>query len=77
MQKRISYENKRVNCLLVNGKGIEELVRWEKAIDSATTQDEIDDVCIKFPRGGMHGILEQHPECIPDCEYYIFEYKWL
>uniref|UniRef100_A0A1B6C3W0 Pentacotripeptide-repeat region of PRORP domain-containing protein n=2 Tax=Clastoptera arizonana TaxID=38151 RepID=A0A1B6C3W0_9HEMI len=74
LHKVVSFENKKINCLLKAGKGVEQITVWENALECAKSQDEVDLVCSKFPRGGMMGVLEQHPDCIPQYEQMMEKY---
>jgi len=51
----------------VAGKAEEFLKHLTTEIDAAKTPEESTKLAEKFPRGGAVGILEKHPELVPQC----------
>lgn len=68
LRRIVSYDNKLTTCMNFAGEGKKMLDELEKAIDDAKTPEEVDAAAEKFPRGGVHGILESSPELIPHYE---------
>ncbi|KAI4463370.1 hypothetical protein MML48_4g00006397 [Holotrichia oblita] len=61
VKKLVSFDNRICHANLVSGNSTEYLEQLEKDIDNATPED-IPLLAEKFPRGGVVGILEKHPE---------------
>lgn len=67
-QKRlISFDNRFCHANIVAGKAEEFLKHLTTEIDAAKTPEESTKLAEKFPRGGAVGILEKHPELVPQC----------
>lgn len=65
-QKRlISFDNRFCHANIVAGKAEEFLKHLTTEIDAAKTPEESTKLAEKFPRGGAVGILEKHPELVP------------
>ncbi|KAK9707701.1 Pentacotripeptide-repeat region of PRORP [Popillia japonica] len=61
VKKLVSFDNRICHANLVGGNSTEYLQSLENDIDNATPED-LPQLAEKFPRGGVVGILEKHPE---------------
>lgn len=68
LRRIVSYDNKLTTCMNFAGEGKKVLDELEKTIDEAETPEEVDVAAERFPRGGIHGILETSPELLPHCK---------
>jgi len=67
-QKRlVSFDNRFCHANIVAGKAEQFLKHLTTEIDGAKTPEESTKLAAKFPRGGAVGILEKHPELVPQC----------
>ncbi|XP_070852405.1 leucine-rich PPR motif-containing protein, mitochondrial [Drosophila suzukii] len=65
-QKRlVSFDNRFCHANIVAGKAEQFLKHLTTEIDGAKTPEESTKLAAKFPRGGAVGILEKHPELVP------------
>ncbi|BFF96291.1 leucine-rich PPR motif-containing protein mitochondrial [Drosophila madeirensis] len=65
-QKRlVSFDNRYCHANIVAGKAEPFLKQLSAEIDSAKTPEEAAKQAEKFPRGGAVGILNKHPELVP------------
>lgn len=60
-KKLLSFDNRICHANVIAGKAEEYLKTLEVKIDNAK-DEELNDVAEQFPRGGVNGILEKHPE---------------
>lgn len=60
-KKLLSFDNRICHANVTAGKSEEYLRTLEARIDGAK-EGELNDVAEQFPRGGVNGILEKHPE---------------
>uniref|UniRef100_A0A6P4EQJ3 Leucine-rich PPR motif-containing protein, mitochondrial n=1 Tax=Drosophila rhopaloa TaxID=1041015 RepID=A0A6P4EQJ3_DRORH len=65
-QKRlISFDNRYCHANIVAGKAEQFIKLLTTEIDAAKTPEEVTKLAEKFPRGGAVGILDKHPELVP------------
>ncbi|EDV54784.1 leucine-rich PPR motif-containing protein, mitochondrial [Drosophila erecta] len=65
-QKRlVSFDNRFCHANIVAGKTEQFLKHLTTEIEAAKTPEEATKLAEKFPRGGAVGILEKHPELVP------------
>ncbi|XP_075224635.1 bicoid stability factor [Lycorma delicatula] len=67
-KKAVKYKNLNCNCYIEAGKTDELLDKFEKIIDSAETQNELDEIVGSFPNGGILGVLESSTRHLPRVE---------
>lgn len=69
-QKRlVSFDNRFCHANIVAGKAEQFLKQLSTDIEAAKTPEEAAKQAEKFPRGGAVGILDKHPELVPQCKY--------
>ncbi|KAF2894634.1 hypothetical protein ILUMI_11532 [Ignelater luminosus] len=73
LKKILSFDNKVCHANMIMGNAAEYLDNLEKEIDNAK-DEELIGIAEKFPRGGILGILEKHPEYISRYETIAFKY---
>ncbi|XP_017067892.2 leucine-rich PPR motif-containing protein, mitochondrial [Drosophila eugracilis] len=74
-QKRlVSFDNRFCHANIVAGKADQFLNHLTTEIDAAKSSEEATKLAEKFPRGGAVGILEKHPELVP--QYQVLAEKF-
>uniref|UniRef100_A0A1B0ABF4 PROP1-like PPR domain-containing protein n=1 Tax=Glossina pallidipes TaxID=7398 RepID=A0A1B0ABF4_GLOPL len=67
-KRKISFDNRYCNAITAAGKTEEYLKILSDQLANAKTPEEIAKFAAKFPRGGALGMLEKHPEVLPQFE---------
>lgn len=67
-KRKISFDNRYCNANITAGKSEQYLKELIEELANAKTPDEVAKLAAKFPRGGSLGILEKHPELLPQFE---------
>lgn len=70
-KKLMSFDNRLCHAYVTASKVDEYLVKLEKDLDNAKTEEELNEVSEKFPRGGAIGILEKFPHLCDQCKYNV------
>lgn len=73
-KKMLSFDNRICHANLIAGKAEDYLKTLENEVDNAQ-EGELAALAEKFPRGGVLGILEKHPELIGLCKYSFISLK--
>ncbi|KAF5285354.1 hypothetical protein FQA39_LY04453 [Lamprigera yunnana] len=73
-KKLLSFDNRICHANLVAGKAEEYLNRLDEEVSNARSSDEVAVLAEKFPRGGVLGIMEKHPELIDKYETIALKY---
>lgn len=68
LKKQLSFDNRLCHAYIAGGKAEQYLSGLEKELAAAKTEQEVQKVGEKFPRGGAVGILETHPEMAGRCK---------
>ncbi|XP_063242318.1 leucine-rich PPR motif-containing protein, mitochondrial [Bacillus rossius redtenbacheri] len=66
-KKAVTYDNRLCNAYASSGRSSEYLGLLERELEQARDED-LDQIAEKFPRGGAVGLLEEHPEVVPQFE---------
>lgn len=68
LKKQLSFDNRLCHAYIAAGKVEQYLSGLEQELAQAKTDEEVQRVGEKFPRGGAVGILESHPELAGRCK---------